>query len=67
MSKNLLSIPEVPLGSENKNILDAVKIAIETREGLRGDISDRGIVVQDLIDLGLIDDGDMEQMLKDRG
>ena len=66
MSNKLLSIPDAPLGSENKNVLDAMKITIETREGLRGSVEDRGVTVQDLIDLGLIDEGDMDKMLRNR-
>lgn len=66
MSNKLPSIPEIPLNSENRDILSAVKMTIETREGLRGSVEDRNVTVQDLIDLGLTTKADYEQMLRER-
>lgn len=66
MSNNLLSIPEIPLGSENKEALDAIKVQLETARGLRGEVEDRNVTVQDLIDLGLIEVGDMDKVLRNR-
>lgn len=62
----LPGIPEVPLGAENKAILDSLKIITETREGLRGSVEERAITGQDLIDLGLATKADLEQMLRER-
>jgi hypothetical protein len=66
MSKKLPSIPDIPINSENKAILDPIKITIETREGLRGTVQQRAITGQDLIDLGLATKADLEQMLRER-
>ena len=62
----LPGIQNIPLDSENRDILEAIKMTLETREGLRGDVEDRGVTVQDLIDLGLISVGDMDKVLRNR-
>ena len=65
MSKgHLPSIQDIPLDAPNRDILEAVKITMETREGLRGTVEDRHVTVQDLIDLGLTTKADFEKMLR---
>ncbi len=59
-------IPEAPLDSENKPLFDAIKIILETKDGLRGDVEDRGITAQDLIELGLATKEDLEKMYRGR-
>ena len=66
MSRTLPAIPDTPLGEKNKPALDAMKIILETREGLRGSVEDRGITGQDLIDLGLATKADLEKMYRNR-
>ena len=64
--RHLPTIKDIPLESENYDILSSVKMTIETREGLRGTVEDRNVTVQDLIDLGLTTKADFEKMLRGR-
>ena len=59
-------IKEVPLNDPNKPTFDAIKIILETREGLIGSVEDRAVTMQDLIDLGLATKEDIEKMLRGR-
>ncbi len=66
MSHLLPSIRDVQLGDKNKDIFDAIKIRLETNEGLRGEVEDRSITGQDLIDLGLATKADLERIYRNR-
>jgi len=66
MSVKLPSVPETPLGTENKEAFDAIKLILETREGTIGDVEERSITVRDLIELGLATKADIEKMFRSR-
>lgn len=66
MITKLPGIQETSLEDKNKPTFDAIKIILETREGLRGVVEDRGIIGQDLIDLGLVTKEDLEKMYRNR-
>lgn len=55
------SIPPVPLEVDMglKRILDPIKEIVELREGKRGDPLQRFVTFQDMIDMGLITEGDV--------
>lgn len=61
MGRKLPSIPEIPLGTPQKEVLDPIKETIEVWRGERKSEDQRNAVVtyQDLVDLGLIDMADI--------
>lgn len=58
---DLPSIPDIPPGTVNSELLEPMKEIIETREGVRGMVKQRNVTFQDLIDLGLITEADLPE------
>jgi len=62
MALKLPSIPEIPLGTPQKDILDPIKETLEVWRGERkvtGRKTDAVVTYQDLVDLGLINETDI--------
>lgn len=52
-------IENLAVGHDVKRVLGQIKEVVEVREGRRGVRNSRAVTIQDLIDAGLIQDGDI--------